>query len=294
VSIFTQPSSTSVGYNQSTTLSVVAADTLFLNLQFTWYQGTAQDTSHPVWTATLQTDSQGHATSFFATPNLTTTTNYWVRVTDPCGAVANSNTATVTVSSPPPGTPSGLVASYNGFNANLISWFPASGATHYLLERCASFCGGASPAFAQIQDVVSTSAVDGNVAQGAAYVYRVRAANGSGASGYSNYDLETVSAFVAQGGAPIRYNDVQQLLSALNAMRAAAGLSAVGWPDILPFGVVAPSTNVIVGAIHLTSLRSAMDSVRQTLNLTSLPSPPITSGAAIRAADLQNVQSRAQ
>jgi len=59
-------------------------------LHFQWYQGESGDTSQPV----------GDDSDFFITPSLTTTTNYWVSITNECGQV-DSDTATIEVFSHP-------------------------------------------------------------------------------------------------------------------------------------------------------------------------------------------------
>ncbi|MFI5167104.1 MAG: fibronectin type III domain-containing protein [Thermoanaerobaculales bacterium] len=83
-SITTQPQSQTIQSGQTATLSVIATGTAPLSYQ--WYQGSSGDTSHAVGT---------NATSF-ASPALTTSTSYWVRVSNACGH-ADSATATVTV-----------------------------------------------------------------------------------------------------------------------------------------------------------------------------------------------------
>jgi predicted extracellular nuclease len=83
--ITTQPASTSIFSGNSTTLNVVVTGTTTLSYQ--WYQGTSGDTSTPI---------AGATSASYTTPALSSTTSYWVRVTDTNGSV-NSNTATVTV-----------------------------------------------------------------------------------------------------------------------------------------------------------------------------------------------------
>ncbi len=87
---------------------------------FQWYSGARGDTQSPVGGAT---------SSSFRTPSLTSTTSYWVRVSNSAGHV-DSAAATVTVAPPPPsGSPSledQVIA--------LVNQFRTSGAT----------CGGVS------------------------------------------------------------------------------------------------------------------------------------------------------
>lgn len=84
-SITTQPASSSIAVGASVTLRVVASGTTPLSYQ--WYVGTSGNTANRIPDAT--------GASFTVRPGKTT--QYWVRVTNSCGA-ANSNTATITVS----------------------------------------------------------------------------------------------------------------------------------------------------------------------------------------------------
>ena len=77
-----------VASGTTATLTVTATGTEPLTYQ--WYQGLSGDTTTPVGTNSAN----------FTTPALTSTTSYWVRATTTSGPPANSNTATVTVSSP--------------------------------------------------------------------------------------------------------------------------------------------------------------------------------------------------
>jgi len=83
--ISTQPASQTVASGQTVTLNVGASGPGPLTFQ--WYQGASGNTPTPV----------GTNSASFTTPALTSTTNYWVRVSNSFGSV-NSNTAVVTVS----------------------------------------------------------------------------------------------------------------------------------------------------------------------------------------------------
>ena len=85
--ITTQPQGQTIFSGQTTVLSVVASGS---SLSYQWYQGTSGDTSLPV----------GTDSDTFTTPALTTSTSYWVRVSNPAGS-ADSDTATVTVEGAP-------------------------------------------------------------------------------------------------------------------------------------------------------------------------------------------------
>ena len=84
VTITTQPQSKTITRGTSTTLTVAAGGTAPFGYQ--WYTGTTGNTASPINGAT--------GPSVSVAP--TTTTSYWVRVSNTCGAV-NSATATVTV-----------------------------------------------------------------------------------------------------------------------------------------------------------------------------------------------------
>ena len=87
-SITNQPASTTIISGQTATLTVTASGTAPLSYQ--WYQGSVGITTTPV----------GTNSASFTTPALTTTTTYWVRVSNTAGNV-NSTLATVTVPTAP-------------------------------------------------------------------------------------------------------------------------------------------------------------------------------------------------
>lgn len=87
--ITSHPANTTILSGQTATLTVEATGAAPLTYQ--WYQGTSPATTAPV----------GTNSPSFTTPALSTTTSYWVRVTNSAGS-ANSNTATVTVTAVTP------------------------------------------------------------------------------------------------------------------------------------------------------------------------------------------------
>jgi hypothetical protein len=83
-SITSQPASQAIVSGSTATMTVMASGTAPLSYQ--WYVGASGNTSTPV----------GANSNSFTTPPLTTTTNYWVRVSNSV-SFADSNTATITV-----------------------------------------------------------------------------------------------------------------------------------------------------------------------------------------------------
>lgn len=90
VRIARQPESRTIAPGQTATLTVETSGTVPIGHQ--WHVGSSGTTSTPVAGATSTT---------FTTPALTTTTSYWVRVSN-AGGTEDSSTATITVSVPPP------------------------------------------------------------------------------------------------------------------------------------------------------------------------------------------------
>lgn len=84
--ITTHPQPKSIDYNTTATLNVTASGTSPLTYQ--WYQGASGDTAIPV----------GTNSATFTSPALTTSTSYWVKVTNaanPAGAASDAATVTV-------------------------------------------------------------------------------------------------------------------------------------------------------------------------------------------------------
>jgi uncharacterized protein YkwD len=89
-SITSEPVHQTISTGQTATLGVEAAGTA--PLAFQWFTGQSGNTASPLGGATSKS---------YVTPALTSTTSYWVRVSNAVGST-NSVTATVTVTVPPP------------------------------------------------------------------------------------------------------------------------------------------------------------------------------------------------
>jgi len=202
----------------------------------------------------------------FTTPSLTSTKAYYVKASNDCGTVT-SRTATVTVRSLPP--PTGLVATANGTSSVTISWNESTDAHHYVLERKSNGSG-----FGPIQSVYGKSVTNSGLDANQTYVYRVRAVSSGEAvsSDPSNADLATTMVFspLVAGQTKITAAHFEELLSAVNAVRAAKGTPFATWSSILPGGVPAPAIGVRIDRQHLLSLRSAMNSARAALGFAGL------------------------
>jgi hypothetical protein len=189
------------------------------------------------------------------------------------------------ISTAPLGTPSNLVATATAATSISIAWTAAANATGYQLERSSN-----NGAFVLIASPAGTSYVDTAVAAGTTYVYRVRAlgATGTVPSAYSNSDHATTVIFVDEPLVPgvtvIRAIHLTQLRQAVNAVRVAAGLAAVGWTDPTPNGLP-------VRAVHITELRNALTPALTALGKTATyTDPTLGPGIPVKAVHFQEIR----
>ena len=111
--ITTQPASQTITSGSTATLTVTATGNPAPSFQ--WYQGTSGDTTTPV----------GTNSASFTTSALTTTTSYWVKVTNAANPTGvNSDTATVTADSAFAQTTRLWTGSTNGAWLTTTSWNP--------------------------------------------------------------------------------------------------------------------------------------------------------------------------
>jgi len=141
-----------------------------------------------------------------------------------------------------------------------LTWMAVIGATSYEIER-ASVIGS----FANIATTSATSVIDGGRSANTTYLYRVRAIGAGGTSAFSAVDAATTIVFTdgSLTGALIKAIHVNELRTAVNAMRTAANLPAASFTDNLLSGV-------IVKGVHVTELRAFVDAARSTIGLTAM------------------------
>jgi hypothetical protein len=150
-----------------------------------------------------------------------------------------------------PAPPTGVNARAQSSTSVLVTWTASSGATSYEVYRRAP--GGS---FTLIGTSTTASYTDNSVAPNTTYLYRVRAVNAGGSSADSGYDLATTVIFtddpLVARSTVIKAVHLAELRTAVNAVRAQAGLAAASFTD-------AASRGVIVKAVHITELRTALD-----------------------------------
>jgi hypothetical protein len=179
-----------------------------------------------------------------------------------------------------PATPTGLVATATSASQVGLSWNASSGATQYQVYRGNTLA----------TTTASTTFNDSPLSANTTYVYKIRALDASSRpSSYSAPDAATTILFtddpiVAQSTV-VKAVHITQLRTAVNAMRAAAGLGAATFTDASP---------VTIKKIHVQELRDALTPARAPLGLSTLifTDPTLTIGASqVRGVHVQELRS---
>jgi chitodextrinase len=163
----------------------------------------------------------------------------------------------------PPGAPSSFGATATSTSAASLSWSAGSGSIdHYEIQRATNKNGP----FTTLSNTSSLSFSDSGLSSNTTYIYRVRAVDAAGNySGFSNTDIATTISFTdsaLSAGMDIKAAHVTELRTAVNAVRAAAGLTAASWTD-------SSLTGVDVKATHINELRSNLDAALSVLGLST-------------------------
>jgi hypothetical protein len=160
-----------------------------------------------------------------------------------------------------------------------VSWTSSSGASQYQLERST-----AGVPFAPLATVSATGYLDSAASPGKTYLYRVRPLGGST---WSNVDHATTIVFaddpLVANTTPIKAVHITQLRTAVNAVRAAAGLSSFSWTNATPAG--AP-----VRSVHILELRSALSAALSAFGQSANYTYPVKAGEPLRAIDFQEIR----
>jgi hypothetical protein len=245
-----------------------------------WYSGQAGDMSTPLF--------GGY---FDGNPNITNQQlNHgpiWVRVDGNNITPVNSRTAMISVRP----VAANAAVTQNTANQITVSW--QAFAHHYLVKRCAN--GTCDVPFSWSS---GTSFNDFNRNLNTTYVYSIASVDVYGtASAYSNPDIATTMSFtpVVSGGV-INRTHINELLTAVNLVRAANGSPPVTWSAILPGGVAEPpaagQATTGVYAAHITSLRAQMDAALAALGIALTPYTDPQTLTFIKAVHFTDLQAR--
>jgi hypothetical protein len=182
-------------------------------------------------------------------------------------------------------TPKNFGAAATSTSQVTISWTAVAGAANYEIQRSVN-----NSAFAMLTTIAGTTYNDGGLTANTTYLYKVRAINGATSSGFTPIDPATTILFTddpINAGVLPKAVHVTQLRTAVNAMRAAAGLGSQ------PFIDPALATGGSIKAIYVTELRTALDQARSTIGLTAIVyvDPTITTNlTGIKAAHLTDLR----
>jgi hypothetical protein len=171
-----------------------------------------------------------------------------------------------------------------------LTWTAAPGAHHYQVERAPNLGG----TFTVLNsNVAGTTYQDTTVTSVNAYLYRVRTADAVGnLSAPSGIDVATAITFtdnpLTVGTTPVRAVHMTELRQAVNAVRAAANLSAATWTN----ATLTVGTTTIQ-AVHITELRTNLNAALNALNLNPGPyTDPSLTGILIRKVHVDEVRQR--
>lgn len=178
--------------------------------------------------------------------------------------------------------PMNLVAAAAGAGSVQLSWTGVSGATSYQVWR--SSLGQAATHIAS----PLTNEYDDTTAANRTYVYYVRAVTGAQVSCPSNFEIATTIAFsdpvITADNTVVKLVQFTQLQSAVNAVRAAAGLDPASFSSI--------TVGSRIRTAHVHELRSALTPARAILGLPaiSFTDQPLTAATPIRAVHLTELR----
>ncbi len=168
--------------------------------------------------------------------------------------------------------PTSLVATAQSITQINATWDAVTGVTSYRITRTGNS--------GFLQDVSATpSYTDLSVTPATTYVYQVAALDPvtSNPGPDSNKDLATTIVFTDDPLVPvIKATHFLELRTAVNSVRAAAGLSAAPFTDALAAGIA-------IKAIHLTQLRTYLDEARLSLGVSGLTytNPVVGAGTTV-------------
>ena len=187
--------------------------------------------------------------------------------------------------------PTNLTVTATASNSVSLSWTAPSGVVaQYRVERSTSIFGP----FVLVATPTSTTYTDNGVSNGTAYLYRVRAIDGGGSvSAASNMALGTAVSFAAGvlQGQVIKAQHVNEVRTAVNAVRTVANLTPATWARTA-------LTGLIVQANDIQELRNKLGEALSALNInvavyTDATLSTGTNGTFIKAVHLEELQTRA-
>jgi fibronectin type 3 domain-containing protein len=251
-------------------LSVPASNTVRL----TWSAGVPAGATYNVYretgtcpvTAPVRVASGITATTYDDTGLAGGTTyRYIVRAVAASGcesgnSACQSAAATGAALAPPPN----LIATASGTSSVAITWGPVVGAASYVLERSTD-----NASFTPIGITAGLGMTDSGRATNTSYLYRVSARTAAAVTSAASRDIATMIIYIdsplVAGTTRVKVMHLSQLRTAVNAVRALAGLGPVAFTNPT---LLAGSTTI--KQAHISELRTGLDAARSILALPAL------------------------
>ncbi|HYI12563.1 MAG TPA: FG-GAP-like repeat-containing protein [Thermoanaerobaculia bacterium] len=171
--------------------------------------------------------------------------------------------------------PANVVATAVSTTLVSVGWLAIPSATTYEVLRSSN-----NSSFAVIGNTISPAFLDNGRTPDTTYVYKIRAVHNGVAGPLSPPELATTTSFtddpIAVYSTRIKAAHILELRTAVNAVRAAAGLAPVAFTD-------STLTGVPIQAIHLTEVHDGLSAARAALGVTALPATGVGTGSVIGA-----------
>lgn len=213
---------------------------------------------------------------------LPSSADYQIKVTDLTTNTTALSQASFTITGPP----LALTASWNGGSQIFIVWSsPGTAGQYRVLRRDATSNG-----LVQLGTTNNTDYIDTNTQANKAYIYAVQRYDSYGSlSANSNADAAVTIAFTDDPlttGTRIKSAHITELRTAINALRAAAGLGDFNFTDAVP---------AIIRALHVNELRTALAQARQNGGLTTITyTESVDTGGPIKASHQSEIRAGVQ
>jgi len=143
--------------------------------------------------------------------------------------------------------------------------------------------------FQLLTEIPTTSLSDATVSPNTTYLYRVKAGDSQVLGPLSNFDIATTILFtddpIATGSTMMKAVHITELRTAVNAVRAAAGLAPVSFSEAVTAGSM-------IRASHQTELRNALNEARVVLGIGALgyTDPALATGYLIREPHIRELR----
>ncbi|MEO8036153.1 MAG: fibronectin type III domain-containing protein [Acidobacteriota bacterium] len=187
-----------------------------------------------------------------------------------------------------PSVPLQFKATATGTSTVALTWTATANATGYDIYR-----SSLNSPFAFLLTAATNSATDSGLSANTTYLYKIRAVDGAGSSAFSAIDLATTIVFTDGNPFGVRIKAIHftEMRTAVNAVRAAAGLAAFAFTD------PALNSSTKIKSLHLTELRAKLDDARFLIGVPAVSyyEPTITPGSTtVKAIHITDVRDGTQ